>query len=67
MRESKNACNDSMIIAGVSMFQIYYEKPAELVSLSNTIQKVYYPEKKPTILIFKTKKDATELRPTCLE
>lgn len=49
------------------MFQIYYEKPAELVSLSNTIQKVYYPETKPTILIFKTKKDATELRPTCLE
>ena len=45
-----------VIVAGVPVFRFTAGNPAELVLSSDTIQKVYYPETKPTILIFKTKK-----------
>ena len=56
-----------VIVAGVPVFRFTAGNPAELVLSSDTIQKVYYPETKPTILIFKTKKDTTELRPASWE
>lgn len=51
-----------VIVAGVPVFRFTAGNPAELVLSSDTIQKVYYPETKPTILIFKRKRT----QPNCV-
>lgn len=53
MRESKNACNDPVIVAGVPVFRFIAGNPESVLPF-DTIQKVYYPETKSTFIALET-------------